>query len=652
MSIWSYLGLGSDPTNKALADQSPPQFLPHPVPSDTQETKQDERPNVREHASNTQETNREVELLAKLEATEKKYRAAKDSHEAEASRAAGLQKRLSSVQKERRQAEDQAKAQVGELQNQLQRSSSQLADLRRGYDELTNESESAQREAERKKREYLSLQSHCESLGAQHENLKKRGQALESERQQLKVQLDNGSGELRQLQEKYKALKLLLEQRTKEHQEAQASQKRNELLEAEYKRLESSFEGQTSEVQQLKEKYDAQQIILDRRTKELQGFEALQKNQLVEVDYKRLESNFDNQTSEVQQLKEKYRVQQLLLDQRTKEIQEFQAYQRRNQLLEAEHKQLKAHFDRQTNDVQQLKEKYGAQQVLLDHRTRELQMVQADLISTRSASGSIVRLVELLNSEIMQVASSITDALPLDQSTPAGTAGKQMVTAKYLGSIFGEETVTAATYHPGEDDLDIIIQNALQCLMVSHCRELIERWHVDPAVSKSLKEMYQRIRKNNPSSVAGRWRTMTKAEMKYWRYDQVENYARTHIVDDIRSLVRRWMERSDRRAQAGMLKMIETKVATVINMATQIDKAMGIDAVSEDWEAFAVHPGKTFDPVLMEDVFQTSQALESVENTAGIVLCSTALGLRRSNESGSDDENREWQYNEESDSAP
>ncbi|KAL0064117.1 hypothetical protein AAF712_008977 [Marasmius tenuissimus] len=568
MSWLSYLGLSSDSTNKTPEDQPLPQSLPRPAPSDTQapnpsgtmgrkstasqshpsqnrdkhrrqqassshtssppsqtqysgssgtvayktrssqlqpdrnhdnsgkrrgrlgsmahrlsgnwgakETKQEERSSVPEHAINTQETNREEELLAKLEATEKKYRAAKDSHEAETSRVTSLQERLDSAQRERRQAEDQAKAKVGQLQNQLQRSNSQFTSLQRGYDELKSRSESAQREAERKKREYLSLQTHCESLGAQHEDLKRRGQTLESEHKRLKVQFDNKSGELQQLQEKHKA-------------------------------------------------------------------------------------------------------QQLILDQRTKELQEAQAY----------------------------------------------------LTSTRSTSGAdIIRLVESLNAEILQVASSITDELPFDQTTPAGTTGRRVVTAKYLGSLFGEETIATATYFPSEDDLDIIIQNALQHLMVSHCKDLIERWNVDPAVSKFLKEMYQRIRKNNSSSVAGRWRTMTKAEMKYGRYDQVENYARTHIVDDIRSLIRRWMERSDKRAQAGMLKMIETKVATVINMATQIDKAMGIDVVAEDWEAFVVHPGKAFNAALMEDVFQTSKSPITVEEATGIVLCPTAMGLRRRN---------------------
>ncbi|KAJ8094320.1 hypothetical protein PM082_006860 [Marasmius tenuissimus] len=296
--------------------------------------------------------------------------------------------------------------------------------------------------------------------------------------------------------------------------------------------------GRVSDLQKQLERSNLQHAKLQKAYDEMKGkadeHESLKKrSQALESEHEQLKTQFDSTSAELQQLKDRYIAQQLLLDQQTNELQEAQTYQNKIQLLETEHKQLKAHFDRQAKDVQQLMEKYGAQQALLDYRTRELQLAQADLTSTRSASGIIVRLVESLNSEILQVASSITDALPLDQSTPAGAADKQVVTAKYLGSIFGEEKIAAATYHPGEDDLDIIIQNALQYLMVSHCRDLIERWHVDPVVSKFLKEMYRHIRKNtnNPLSVAGRWRTMTKAETKYGRYDQVENYARTCIIE-------------------------------------------------------------------------------------------------------------------------
>ncbi|KAK1226879.1 hypothetical protein PQX77_010126 [Marasmius sp. AFHP31] len=324
---------------------------------------------------------------------------------------------------------------------------------------------------------------------------------------------------------------------------------------------------------------------------------------------------------------------------------EHENLMKRGQVLESDHGRLKVQFDNQSGELHQLKDKYKAQQLILDHRTKELQEAQAYLTSTRSTSGAdIIRLIESLNAEILQVASSITDALPFDQYTSAGTTSKRVVTTKYLGGIFGEETIAAATYLPGEDDLDIIVQNVLQYLMVGHCKDLVECWHVNPKVSKLLKEMYQRIRKNNSSSVAGRWRTMTKADMKYGRYDQVENNAKTRIIDEIRSLVYRWMEHADKRAQASMSKMIETKVDTVLNIATQIDRAMGIDVVSEDWEAYLAHPGKPFNTVWMEDVFQASQGSRSTEEAAaGIVLCSTALGLRRRGESGPDNEGGEWQ---------
>ncbi|KAK1226880.1 hypothetical protein PQX77_010127 [Marasmius sp. AFHP31] len=319
------------------------------------------------------------------------------------------------------------------------------------------------------------------------------------------------------------------------------------------------------------------------------------------------------------------------------------ALQKKNELLEADYKRLKSRFDNQTGEVQQIKEKYGAQQLILDHRTKELQEAQAYLTSTRSASGAdIIRLVESLNSEILQVAAAITDALPFEDSTPAGSPNAlQGRMEKFLNWMFGPQVIDAIDHHPTKDDADIIVQSGLQFIMVGHCTELIEQWHVNREGSKFLKDIYESVRKNNPPSVAGRWRTMT-AQLKYSRYEQVEIDARTRITDSVQALVHRWMEGVHKKTPTGVLKMIEMKVAKVVNMAAQIDKVKGLDVVSEDWEVFYQQPGSIFDGARMEDLFRSPQDATSIEDLAGVVLCSTGLGLRRRDENP-ESENDGWQ---------
>ncbi|KAK1224304.1 hypothetical protein PQX77_012812 [Marasmius sp. AFHP31] len=319
------------------------------------------------------------------------------------------------------------------------------------------------------------------------------------------------------------------------------------------------------------------------------------------------------------------------------------ALQKKNELLEADYKRLKSRFDNQTGEVQQLKEKHGAQQLILDHRTKELQEAQAYLTSTRSASGAdIIRLVESLNSEILQVAAAITDALPFEDSTPAGSPDAlQGRTQKFLNWMIGSQVIDAIEHHPTKDDADIIVQSGLQFIMVGHCTELIEQWHVNREGSKFLKDIYESVRKNNPPSVAGRWRTMT-AQLKYSRYEQVEIDARTRITDSVQALVHRWMEGVHKKTPTGVLKMIEMKVAKVVNMAAQIDKVKGLDVVSEDWEVFYQQPGSIFDGARMEDLFRSSQDATSTEDLPGVVLCSTGLGLRRRDEK-LESENDGWQ---------
>ncbi|KAL0574103.1 hypothetical protein V5O48_007862 [Marasmius crinis-equi] len=317
------------------------------------------------------------------------------------------------------------------------------------------------------------------------------------------------------------------------------------------------------------------------------------------------------------------------------------------QTLESEYKRLKSHFDNQSGELQQLKAKYDAQQTLLAQRTKELQEAQAYLTSTRSSSGAdIIRMVGSLNTEIMQTAASITDALHFEELALTRSPDElQVLAQKQLGRMLTQETMSGLVHHPSGDDLDIIIQSTLQYIMVGHCRDLINSWSENDAASQYLDDIYTDIRKQNPSSVAGRWRAMTKAHTKYSRYALLENSTTTRLVEDVKSVIRRWARILDKAVQAEIARIIEMKVGTVVNQAMQIDKILGSDVVSEDWEVFYTPSGTAFDGTSMEDPLRAPAASGSSAGTndsTGVVICTTDLGLKRRDEKA-EDKSSGWQ---------
>ncbi|KAG7091388.1 hypothetical protein E1B28_010426 [Marasmius oreades] len=308
-----------------------------------------------------------------------------------------------------------------------------------------------------------------------------------------------------------------------------------------------------------------------------------------------------------------------------------------NDSLKSEVKRLKLHYENQNMELQQVKEKREADQVLLLQRTKELQEAQTYLTSTRTASGAdIIRKVESLNAEILQAAASITDALSLDEAVSMTTnGGLNGIVDKELRLFIGEEIMAALAHHPGADDLDTIIQSGLQYLMVHHCHTLINSWSLEG--SEYLAYIYGRIRSKERPSVAGRWRFMTKAQSKYAQYDMLENRTGEFMFDSIRLMIAEWIR--DKEHEAHLIKIIEQKLRTVLNMAMAIDRIIGVDVVMEDWEVFYARPGMAFEQEIMDDVFRNPH--DSGE-TEGLVLCPTGLGLRRT-EDTPNGESEGWQ---------
>ncbi|ESK90557.1 hypothetical protein Moror_4293 [Moniliophthora roreri MCA 2997] len=213
------------------------------------------------------------------------------------------------------------------------------------------------------------------------------------------------------------------------------------------------------------------------------------------------------------------------------------------------------------------KKKYNADRQMLEVRTKELQGAQEYLHATRTYSGAeLIRLVESLNGEMMQAAAIITEALKLEQVDSPRDRSKLEDTALESLRLFMSDDMMALFYALDSDDSEPLIQSALQAAM-AYCY------------------IY---RQQGISSASGRWRAITKDHTKYASLDELEESMRTRMC--------------------ALMAMVGERVSLVVKRALQIDKVVGLEMTSEDWEVFVVTAGDTFNGDFMQDVYGIHKA--------------------------------------------
>ena len=212
-----------------------------------------------------------------------------------------------------------------------------------------------------------------------------------------------------------------------------------------------------------------------------------------ESELRKTTEQFQFQKTTSQQLENDNRGLQIGLDNFQKQYQNLQKQMRQleNDKRDAETGHETAHMKSQAL-TKELKQK----QLLLDGRTEELRGAQAFLTTAdQYAVADVIRLVEHLNAEIMQVAAAMVDELNVEKIKNEVPLGDGSEVVMRVDRILG--VATTKLLRKSGDHLLILVQTAFQTSMVSYTKRIVSSWSSD--AEDTLTKIYAQVRET------GKW---------------------------------------------------------------------------------------------------------------------------------------------------
>ncbi|KIK93918.1 hypothetical protein PAXRUDRAFT_33808 [Paxillus rubicundulus Ve08.2h10] len=282
------------------------------------------------------------------------------------------------------------------------------------------------------------------------------------------------------------------------------------------------------------------------------------------------------------------------------------------------------------NELQHSRTEHDALTTLLDARTRELKGAQAFLTKADTLSGAeVIALVEALNSEIMQTSAFISDSFDFARQPMHADEMKEASTR--ISELMGPTmtNLLGTVQHSGDP---LLVQIALQGATVEFSRWIVMTWDYDGLQAEQpLAEIYNDIRETETQAVGGRWRALTRAHAQKVAMQETDLHSTmvAHISDTlVVILVAAGCTKNYEETYRHFTQKFGERISNIVKMSSRLNKAMGEDVTSADlWPTHAT-AGEKFAGATMQN-FEGQD-----ENEDGkTVLCTTALGLQRSEKS-------------------
>ncbi|KZP25911.1 hypothetical protein FIBSPDRAFT_733137 [Athelia psychrophila] len=260
---------------------------------------------------------------------------------------------------------------------------------------------------------------------------------------------------------------------------------------------------------------------------------------------------------------------------------------------------------------------------LLDDRTRELKGARPFMTKTDSLSGAeAIGLVQALNADIFQLAAFMSDSF---QAATTETPADEEAYRRMEGH-FGDQLLGSLTSWPHADD-PTVLQMALQCYLVQTSRKITSSWTFDET-SPVLSKLYDQVRNSEDQAVAGRWRALSRSHLRHMTTGGRDTLSgiREYICGGLGDIL------VGAKCQLSPLGVVEVltgrfgdRIYAIIDAAFNINRILGEEITSGDFEIVTCQGGGTFDPTAMEDAASDVP----LHDESGTVLCTTEMGLRR-----------------------
>lgn len=282
---------------------------------------------------------------------------------------------------------------------------------------------------------------------------------------------------------------------------------------------------------------------------------------------------------------------------------------------------------------------------LSEVRGKELKGAQVFLTKADAVSvNDVVGKVATLNEEVFQAAAVLGELLVnvsypddvdrIEARQRAIEEGNHDATF-LLGEALVSQLASESVKPPKDRSNPLLVQIVMQSALTSWCDKICQMWRPGHTAGETtMKDLYEDIRKTEDQAVAGRWRSLARAHLRYSTAEWTENIMRgTRGV----MAVAGWEAPASSSPDSPNddLKQFEKLLASIFKAVQDVRKATGEDVTSADLEVCLIEPNTTFNPVYMEDAYGDDRrgkgrlAKDIAAPPTERVVSTSGLGLRK-----------------------
>ncbi|KAI9060750.1 hypothetical protein FKP32DRAFT_1577355 [Trametes sanguinea] len=233
-------------------------------------------------------------------------------------------------------------------------------------------------------------------------------------------------------------------------------------------------------------------------------------------------------------------------------------------------------------------------------------------------------MVRTLNLEISEVATQVTNSFHVAQAPEPDRVVLAFERAREaMGPVMAE--LLESIQH--QDD-PILIDIALKADMVGFAAEIVSAWDFQHQSKSVFTGVYKQMLRSEPHLVAGQWRSHAQKYSKQRLYngrDLATGFAH-QLAERIADLL----------TVAGAFTTTELVYATyaqhletIVRTSLELQRIIGEEVISCDYEVLMVHFDEVFDSEQMDDIYGGEVAMAGPPGMVPRVLSTADLGLRR-----------------------
>lgn len=305
--------------------------------------------------------------------------------------------------------------------------------------------------------------------------------------------------------------------------------------------------------------------------------------------------------------------------------------------------------ERLTHDLQRLRTAYTNKESLLNTRTSELRAAEAFLDKSDTVSyGDVQRMLEHLNAQIFQLTALITDKTAFCDGRPHGQ--EMEASYKKIEQWLGQPLAELLYLSPHTED-PTWVQTALQATAVEFAAWIINAWHVslDDTLNSLLTNIHRilfeqgkghtapRVTGNSllvlsaePQAISARWRVLSRRCARELASSDTVAEATEHLLDSLHRILRISGAGGIRDSKSWGAAFAD-KARDIVEQCMAVQKAIGEDVASSDFQIICPSVSELYDATIMEDVNDCGRNKRPTPKDGGglPVLCTLEFGLRR-----------------------